>query len=592
MEDLEIRKEEKSEDKTVASTKKERARRGDKKINRKKLVVIVLAALLLVALLLKLSPLGSFLGGDGNSVVNEEYVKYTVSKRTITNSLTGTGTLQPYDSYTVTATVTGDILSADFEEMDKVEEDQVLYVFDSDDVEKDIEDMKKDVDDAYSDYLDALDDYEDLNVKSDYEGTVRELYVDEGDNISGAGKIAYIVDSETMLLEIPFFAGETDMIANGSDATVTFTSNGEVLSGKVVEISNLSELNSTGSFTRKIKIAVKNPGGITFGMKAYASVIGTNGVTYNCCDAGTFSYNEEETVTCDLSGKVERLAVKEGDRVSKGQIIATLSSESLDKQVKQYKKTWENQLDQLESLEERLEDHTVKAPISGTVVQKNYKALDTVGSSSMSSTTSLAIIYDMSKLTFEMYIDELDLSLVQEGQEVIVTSDSLSGERFTGIISKKSIVGSTSNGTTSYPITIEIDGNDKLLPGMNVDAEILVEVAEDVLAIPVSAVSRGNTVRFVNGDGQVETVNVELGISDEDYIEVKSGLSEGDIIEHKATGDAPIQSFFDGMMNMGGMSGGMSGGMAIPSGGMPSGGMPSGNRGGMSGGGMPGGMRQ
>ena len=56
----------------------------------------------------------------------------------------------------------------------------------------------------------------------------------------------------------------------------------------------------------------------------------------------------------------------------------------------------------LENLEERRDDYTIKAPISGTVVQKNYKALDTIGSSSMSSTTTLAIIYDMSKLTFDL----------------------------------------------------------------------------------------------------------------------------------------------------------------------------------------------
>ncbi len=545
------------------------------KVNKKKTITIsVVVIALLLFVVLGIGPVRTLIFKGPGQTQEQEYVQYTVARRTITNSLTGTGTLEPYDSYTVTATVTGDILSAEFEEMDQVLEDQVLYVVDSEDVQDDIEDKKEDVSEAYEDYLEALEDYNDLYVYSDYTGTIRQLYIEEGDNVNGGGQVAYIVDSETMLLEVPFFASETDYFVKGSSATVSFSSTGEVLTGVVTEISNLTELNATNSFTRKVTISVGNPGGITFGMKAYASIIGTDGVTYSCCGEGTFKYNEEETITSDVMGEVESLSVREGDRVRKGQLIATLSSKTLDNQVEQYKKAWESQQDQLEAFEELLEDHTIKAPISGTVVQKNYKALDTIGSNSMSSTTTLAIIYDMSKLTFDMNIDELDLSLVKVGQEVIVTSDSLVGERFSGIISKKSIVGTTQNGTTSYPITIEIDGNDKLLPGMNVDAEILVEKAENVLAIPVSAVSRGNTVRLKKGE-EIEVVTVELGVSDDDYIEVISGLSEGDIIEHRPIADAPVQSLFAGMMNMGGMSGGM------PSGGMPSGGM----------GGMRGGIR-
>jgi HlyD family secretion protein len=45
---------------------------------------------------------------------------------------------------------------------------------------------------------------------------------------------------------------------------------------------------------------------------------------------------------------------------------------------------------------------------------------------------------------------------------------------------------------TSYPVTIRIDETDGLLPGMNVDAVIVVESRPNVLAVPVSAVVRGN----------------------------------------------------------------------------------------------------
>lgn len=570
--------------------------------------VIIIAILASAGFALSFFGIFDMIFAKGVAGSSSSFNYYTVSKRDIVTTLTGTGTLQPYDSYTITATVSGDILSADFEEMQKVKEDDVLYIVDSSDIRDDIDDKIEDVNDALDDLNEKMEEYEDLDIVSEFEGTVRELYPEEGDNLSNGSKIAYIVDNETMLLDIPFFAVNTDYIANGCEAKVTFSSTGEILSGTVTEISNLTSANANGSTIRNITVAVKNPGGITFGMQAYASVCGTNGIVYDCAGQGSFKYNEEETILAQYSGELEALYIKEGDRVKKDQIIGKISSENLDKQIEQLEKTYENQKKSLDDLYDRLDDYTIRAPISGTIVQKNYKALDTIGSSSMSSTTSLAIIYDMSKLTFELSIDELDLSLIEVGQKVEITSDSISNIRFEGVVSKKSIVGTSSGGTTVYPVTVEIEGNDTLLPGMNVNAEIVISSTEDVLAVPVSAVSRGNKIEVIKGalpesaggrpqgflasKPETESVSVELGASDEDFIEIKSGLSEGDIIvyEVKNVTQNGMAAMMGMMGSMGGMSGGMPSGMpsGMGSGGMPSGGMssgqrPSGNMGGMSG---------
>lgn len=561
----------------------------------KVILILILVAAVVLAAGVALSFFGVFkmIFGGAAAANASTYSYYTVSTRDITTTLTGTGTLQPYDAYTITATVTGDILSADFEEMQEVNEDDVLYVVDSSDIEDDIEDKKEDVADALEDLNDIEDDYEDLKLVSDYSGTVRELYVEEGDNAANGGKIAYIVDNETMLLEIPFFASNTDYINNGSPATVTFSANGETLAGTVCEISNLTSVNSNNSIIRNITISVENPGGITFGMQAYASAVGINGMVYDCSGLGTFKYNEEETVTASASGEIEHLYIEEGDRVEKGQLIGTISSENLDKQKEQLEKAYDAQKKALDDLNERLEDYTITAPISGTIVQKNYKALDTIGQSSMSSTTSLAIIYDMSKLTFDLAIDELDLSLIEVGQKVKITSDSIDNMEFEGIVSKKSIVGTSSGGTTVYPVTVDIEGNDVLLPGMNVNAEIVISSTGNVLAVPVSAVSRGNKIEILKGvlpetaggrpqgmlltKPETEAVDVELGASDGDYIEIKAGLAEGDIIIYQVRNIT--QDAMSAMMNMmGGMGGGMSGGNM--GGQRPSGNMSGGNFGG------------
>ena len=73
-------------------------------------------SLLIVALLLILAFAGKFLLSKGPSAAAITYTEEKVAPRTITNSLTGSGTLQPANSYTVTTLIEGEVLSADFEE--------------------------------------------------------------------------------------------------------------------------------------------------------------------------------------------------------------------------------------------------------------------------------------------------------------------------------------------------------------------------------------------------------------------------------------------------------------------------------------------
>lgn len=592
---------------TEPATEKEKPGKKGKARKKKRIgagkVILILILVLLLALAavffippLRTAVLGRIIGRAA-SAASGGYHYYTVEKRDITTTLTGTGTLQPYDSYLVTASVTGDIVSADFEEMDEVQEDDVLFVIDSSDLEDDIEDLRKDVADALEDYNDALEDYEDLKVYAPCGGTVRTLYVEEDDSVNTGMNIAYLVDNGTMLLDIPFFAANVDFVRTGDRALVTFASTGEVLSGTVTEISNLLGTNENGSSVRNLTVSVRNPGGITFGMQAYASVTASDGTLYDCAGAGAFRYREEETASADAAGKIKTLYVDEGDVVAEGALIAELSSDTLDDRVEQLKKAYDNQVKALDDMLDRLEDYTIKAPISGTVVQKNYKALDTIGGNSMSSTTTLAMIYDMSKLTFDLSIDELDLEMIEVGQKVKITSDSIEGAVYEGVVTKKSIVGSSSGGTTVYPVTVELDGGGRLLPGMNVNAEIVVSSTGNVLAVPVSAVLRGNRVEVVRGEfsaerregvvaekPETETVSVELGANDSEYIEVRSGLSEGDVIVYEVTN--VTQDLFSAMFN--GMSGGMGMG-GMPAGGM--GGMPSGSRSSSGMSGMPSGSR-
>ena len=99
----------------------------------KRWLILSVTAVLLLALA------GKFLLVQRPAAAAISYTEESVAKRTITNSLTGSGTLQPANSYTVTTLIEGEVLSANFEEGETVEADTVLYEIDSDDAAANIE---------------------------------------------------------------------------------------------------------------------------------------------------------------------------------------------------------------------------------------------------------------------------------------------------------------------------------------------------------------------------------------------------------------------------------------------------------------------
>lgn len=89
-------------------------------------------------------------------------------------------------------------------------------------------------------------------------------------------------------------------------------------------------------------------------------------------------------------------------------------------------------------------------------------------------------------------IENARINLENAQSNVQNASDKLEDYQITapisGTVTRVSVAG------TTYPVTVRIDETDGLLPGMNVDAEIVLDQAEDVLAIPSGAVNRGDTV--------------------------------------------------------------------------------------------------
>ena len=502
------------------------------------------------------------------------YTTASAEKRSITNSLTGSGTLEPADSYTVTTLVSGEVLSDTFEEGDIVEKDQLLYTIDSSDVSTSESQAQTSYSQAQTSYNQAV---KAKYPTADISGTVSEVYVSNGDTVNAGAEIMKIAASNDLSIDFQFsYANDGDFYV-GQAAKIYINGYAGYLDGTVAQVGGSSIANGTGMKMTTVRVTAKNPGLVTSDSTASATI-----GNYTSYGQTTIKVGTGSTITAEASGKITGLTLMPGDSVTSGQKLCTITGDSVDNQITNAKNNLTNARDNVENAQNRLDDYRITSPITGTVVEKTVKAGDNVGTSSNANNT-LCIIYDLSYLQMTLNIDELDIDNVEVGQTVNITSDAKEGQTFTGVVTKVSVVGNTSGGTTTYPVTVRIDDTEGLRPGMNVDAEIVLSSADDVLAIPSQAVNRGNTVLITSDspsaanaldqeapDGYVY-VQVETGVSDDSYIEITSGLQEGDTVAYLRTASSGSD------MMMGGMPGGdMGGGMPGGGGGMPSGGGPGG----------------
>lgn len=497
----------------------------------------------------------------------------TVSRQNIVSSITGSAVVKPKDQYSITALVTGDVLSADFEQGDIVNEGDVLYSIDASDAENSIQSANIAVERSQNNYNNAIESQHDLTIRSDISGKIETLYIKKGDSVNAGQKIADIYDDSVLQLTLPFNESDMSSITIGANATVQISGSGETLNGTVADIRGATYVKPGNMLVRDVMIRVQNPGALTTADTAVATI-----GNVSCNDIGTFEYESSKTITAKVSGEVSRLYVSKNDKISAGGVLAQLTSDSVSDSVKNNALSLRESQISRDNAQKRLEDYTITAPISGTVVEKNIKTGDKLDNAGAS--TVMAVIYDMSSLEFELSVDELDIKNIKMEQPVTITSDALEGMVYHGHVTNISVNGSTENGVTTYPVTVEIlDFDDQLLPGMNIDAEIVTSSIENALSVPVSAVNRGNIV-YVKGDKTDEndrapegfySVKVETGVHNDEWIEITAGLSEGDIVyvPQQASKSFSMEDMMNGMHAFGGMGGapgGMGGGMERPSG--------------------------
>ena len=320
---------------------------------------------------------------------------------------------------------------------------------------------------------------------------------------------------------------------------------------------------------------------------------------------GTLTPRTQSNVNFGVSGTVTSVTVKAGERVSKGDKLATIDDGDLTDAVDlaqanlttakanlsdvydndgssaaltSAKAQVSSATAALASAHQNLDDAVLRSPITGTVASVSIEDGDSVtgsGSSSSSSgsnasnassTTSTAssaqfVVISTATWKLEGSVGSADLATLKAGQAVAITTDATT-DTLKGTVASVGIVAtSTSDGAATFPVVINLSGTHKhLYSGTTASALITTGSFPDVLTVPTAAIRTeiSKTVVTTVTGTSTATTEVEVGKVFGGFTEIRSGLVEGDSVQITFT--RPTSTSTSGSSGQGGGFGGFGGG--------------------------------
>jgi HlyD family secretion protein len=278
------------------------------------------------------------------------------------------------------------------------------------------------------------------------------------------------------------------------------------------------------------------------------------------------------------SGLIKNVYVKIGDKVSENELIAKLEDSELNSKLEQaialYEKekadydyskldyerqkdlgssglVSQSKIDQLKKEHDmnlallkqakaninyakvQLSYTDVYAPIAGTItdILKNAGEIILISSSS----PGLFRIIDLDNLEVNTYVDEIDISKIKTGNSVSFTVDAFPYIEFTGEVKEILPNAVIIDNVVNYIIIVTIHKNDEqvvLRPEMTANVTVVLDIKEDVLAVPTKAVSRKLGKKYVTivRNEELEAREVTTGWKDDRFTEIINGVKEGENI--------------------------------------------------------------
>ena len=198
-----------------------------------------------------------------------------------------------------------------------------------------------------------------------------------------------------------------------------------------------------------------------------------------------------------------------------GDALLVLGSDTIDSDIRAKQKEIDDAATKLTEAQKALANFNATAPIDGTVTSCTL----TPGTEVKSGDTVITISNN-TNMVVQITVDDRNISFVQPGMTVDLTD--YNGNVFVGTVSSidMSIGENSSNGMTSYPVTLDVDNSSgTLLAGMWLDYSFVASQSDECVVVPMQAVkyvsdADGNTssVVFIQAEEKPENA-VELGHS-------------------------------------------------------------------------------
>lgn len=240
---------------------------------------------------------------------------------------------------------------------------------------------------------------------------------------------------------------------------------------------------------------------------------------------GTVQPENRLEIKAPVAGRMDQIFIKEGQKVHKGQLIASMSSTEraamLDaaraKGAEEYK-----------SWSELYLPTPIMAPISGTIILRNVEPGQTF-------TTTDAIFTMSDRLTVKAQVDETDISQVKIKQTAQIVLDAYPTQKIPAEADQIAFDSKTVNSVTTYIVDVLPKETPEFMrSGMTANVTFFVEAKKNILMIANEAlkVQNGKTVLNIKtSDAETQTREIKVGVTDGKNTEILEGVQEGEVAQ-------------------------------------------------------------
>ena len=520
------------------------------KITKKKLILSVIILILIATA----ATIGiNYINSKNAKTANKQQTTAIARKGDLSVSVSGSGPISSTNKYDLTSNVSGTLTKINFKDGDKVKAGDLIFEIDDKDTQLQIRQLRNSIAQAQLTKDNNLKDLKSSTVTAPIDGEILDLQVKEGDSLSNNGTLLTITDKSKLKLLVSFNNTYRNKLSVGQEVMVnafdTAKEELQKVKGRISSISSPSYKTSDGAEVYNVGVIIDNSSSLTEGMVGNVE-INIDGVALKSNGSSTLGFLKSMTIKAASGGTVNSLNVENGQNVRKGDILAELNNDDLELTIQTNDLKLEDLNSELQTAEEKLLDYKIYAPFDGTFTLNDIEQGNSIKQGDI-----LGSVANYDTMQFSIDVDELDIAKIQVGQSADVTIDALAettDKPLKGAVTKIAVEGTSSNGVSTYPVTIQIEKNSALKGSMNSNAEIVVNQKKDVLYVPVDAVQKRNGKSFVkvvsgagkdskaeatvettkqqSNDQKIEMKEVKTGISTAEYIEIISGINEGDAV--------------------------------------------------------------